>query len=88
VPIVCQTTIEFPHVVDTEYGHVRAPGPDYFDRFAELFDIETFTSEDLDDHYQVWVYENRSRYPTKWAPYRTPSPGKRHVDIVPVFTKR
>jgi SAM-dependent methyltransferase len=88
VPIVCESTIEFPHVVDTEYGHVRAPGPDYFDRFSDLFDIETFTSEDLDDHYQVWVYENRSRYPTKWAPYRTPSPGKRHVDIVPVFTKR
>jgi SAM-dependent methyltransferase len=88
VPIVCQSTIEFPHVVDTEYGHVRAPGPDYFDRFGDLFDVETYTSEDLDDHNQVWVYEDRSHYPTKWAPYRTPSPGKRHVDIVPVFTKK
>jgi len=88
VPIVCTATVEFPHAVDTEYGHVRAPGPDYFDRFSDLFDIERFTSEELDDTYQVWVYENRTRYPTKWSPYRTPSSGKRHIDIVPVFTKK
>ena len=88
VPIVCRSTVEFPRVVETEYGHVRGPGPDYFDRFRDRFDIELFTSEDLDDRNQVWVYEDRSRYPTKWAPYRTPSAGKRHVDIVPVFTKK
>jgi len=88
VPIVCRSTVEFPRVVETEYGHVRGPGPDYFDRFRDDFDIELFTSEDLDDRNQVWVYENRTRYPTKWAPYRTPSAGKRHVDIVPVFTPR
>lgn len=86
VPIVCPSTVEFPRVVETEYGHVRGPGPDYFDRFRDLFDVELFTSEDLDDTNQVWVYENRSRYPTKWAPYRIPSPGRRHVDIVPVLT--
>jgi SAM-dependent methyltransferase len=88
VPIVGDTTVEYPHPVATEHLHVRAPGPDYIDRFADLFDIERFTSEDLDDTYQVWVYENRTRYPTKWAPYRIPSTGTRHVDIVPVFTKK
>lgn len=88
VPIVCRSTVEFPRVVETEYGHVRGPGPDYFDRFRDLFDVELFTSEDLDDVNQVWVYENRTRYPTKWAPYRTPSAGKRHLDIVPVLTPR
>jgi SAM-dependent methyltransferase len=88
VPIVCDATVEFPERVATEYGHVRAPGPDYFDRFRDLFDIECFSSEDLDDTYQVWVYENRTRYPTKWAPYRTPSAGKRHPDLVPVLTKK
>jgi hypothetical protein len=88
VPIVCDATVEFPERVETEYGHVRGPGPDYFDRFEGMFDIERFTSEDLDDRNQVWVYENRTRYPTKWAPYRTPSSGKRHLDIVPIFTKK
>lgn len=88
VPIVCRSTVEFPRAVETEYGHVRGPGPDYFDRFTDVFDLETFTSADLDDRYQVWVYENRTRYPTKWAPYRTPSAGRRHLDIVPVFTPK
>ena len=88
VPIVCESTVEFPTRVETEYGHVRAPGPEYAQRFADLFDIEIFTSADLDDTYQVWVYEDRTKYPTEWAPYRTPSPGTRHLDIVPVFTKK
>jgi SAM-dependent methyltransferase len=88
VPIVVERTVEFPEVVETEYGHVRAPGPDYFDRFADLFDVDRYTSDDLDDTHQVWVYENRSRYPTTWAPYRTPSAGRRHRDIVPILTKR
>ncbi len=85
VPIVVEHTVEFPERVETEFGHVRAPGPDYTDRFADLFEIELFTSAELDQRKQVWVYENRSRYPTKFAPYRTPTQGKRHVDIVPVL---
>jgi len=85
VPIVVERTVEFPERVDTEYGHVRAPGPDYFDRFADLFEIELFTSPELDQRKQVWVYENRSHYPSKFAPYRTPSAGKRHIDIVPIL---
>lgn len=85
VPIVVEATVEFPGQVDTEYGHVRAPGPDYFERFADLFEIEYFTSPELDQSAQPWVYENRSRYPTRWAPYRTPTPGRRHIDIVPVL---
>jgi SAM-dependent methyltransferase len=87
VPIVCEQTVEFPEVVPTEWGHVRAPGPDYFDRF-EGFEIERFTSADLDDRHQVWVYEDRSRWPNPEVPYRTPSPGTRHIDIVPVFHRR
>jgi len=88
VPIVCSRTVEFPRMVDTEYGHVRAPGPDYFDRFEDLFEIERFTSEDVDQDAQVWVYEDRSNYPSRFAPYRTPSPGRRHLDLVPVLRPR
>ena len=88
VPIVCEKTVEYPEAVDTEFGHVRGPGPDYFDRFADLFDIELFTSADVDQSIQPWVYENRSKYPTTSAPYRTASPGRRHIDIVPVMFNR
>lgn len=88
VPIVCEQTVEYPEAVDTEFGHVRGPGPDYFDRFTDLFDIELITSADVDQSIQPWVYENRSRYPTASAPYRTASAGRRHVDIVPVMSKQ
>lgn len=88
VPIVCERTVEYPEAVDTEFGHVRGPGPDYFDRFSGLFDIELFTSADVDQSVQPWVYEDRSKYPTPAAPYRTASAGRRHQDIVPVMHKR
>ena len=88
VPIVVEHTVEYPQRMEIEYGHVRAPGPDYFDRFEEWFDVELFTSPELDQRKQVWVYENRSRYPSKFAPYRTPTDGRRHIDIVPVMHKK
>ena len=87
VPIVCEETVEYPEMVMTEFGHIRAPGPEYFDQFADLFDIDTYSSADVDQSIQPWVYEDRSGYPSKWAPYRTPSPGKRHTDIVPVLKR-
>jgi SAM-dependent methyltransferase len=87
VPIVCEETVEYPEVVMTEFGHVRGPGPEYFDRFEDLFEIELFTSADVSDEIQPWIFEDRSRYPTKWAPYRTPSTGKRHADVVPVLKR-
>ena len=87
VPIVCEKTVEYPQPVATEFGHVRGPGPDYFDRFGDLFDIELYTSADVDQSIQPWVYEHRSSYPTASAPYRTPSVGRRHTDIVPVMRR-
>ena len=36
VPIVCEQTVEYPEPVASEAGHVRAPGPDYFERFSCL----------------------------------------------------
>lgn len=85
VPIVGLTTIEYPEAIASEDYHVRGPGPDYYDRYWSHFSrVELFSSHDFDEKYQTWVYEDRSRYPTAWCPYRQPTLGARHVDIVPV----
>ena len=87
VPMVCAQTVEYPVPVESEAGHVRAPGPDYFDRFAEFDAVEVFRSRDFGDEPQVYVVEDRSRYPNRHAPYRTPTAGRRHEDMVPVCLK-
>ena len=85
VPLVGERTIEYPCPVATEFGHVRAPGYDYYERYKSHFStISTFSSEDFDERYQVFVYEDRSRYPTKSCPYRVPSHGAAHRDVVPI----
>lgn len=85
VPLVGEVTIEYPAPVVTESGHVRAPGYDYYERYQEFFsNVKTFSSEDFDERYQLYVYEDRSRYPTMACPYRVPSQGARHRDVVPV----
>ena len=88
VPIVCERTVEYPFAVESEAGHVRAPGPDYFERFAEFDAVEVFRSRDFGEEPQVYVVEDRTRYPNRYAPYCTPSPGRRHEDMVPVCRKR
>jgi SAM-dependent methyltransferase len=84
VPMVCAETVEYPVPVESEAGHVRAPGPDYFERFADFGAVEVFRSRDFGDEPQVYVVEDRTRYPNRYAPYRTPTPGHRHEDMVPV----
>lgn len=87
VPIVADKTIEYPEPGTREAGHVRAPGPDYFERYLRHFrSVETFDSADFPWEYQVFVYEDR----TEWArsmPWRSAAVGDRHVDIVPVCYK-
>jgi SAM-dependent methyltransferase len=87
VPIVCEATVEYPRPVASEAGHVRAPGPDYFERFTEFETVEVFRSADFGEEPQVYVVEDRTRYPNRHAPFRTPSPGRRHEDMVPVCWK-
>ena len=84
VPLVGEVTIEYPAPVATEYGFVRAPGYDYYERYLTYFSsVRTFSSEDFDERYQPYVYEDRSRYSTKACPYRVSSRGARHRDEVP-----
>jgi hypothetical protein len=78
-------TIEYPERSLTEEGHVRAPGPDYFDRYREVFPrVEVWKSSDAPDAFQTWLHEDRTRFPNERCPYRPPQAGDRHEDYVPV----
>jgi hypothetical protein len=66
---------------------VRAPGLDYFDRYRQIFPTVTvFRSSDFPDHYQTYLYEDRSHYPTSTSPLRSPDFEHRYEDYVPVCT--
>jgi SAM-dependent methyltransferase len=83
VPIVSITTIEYPQA--HEYGHFRAPGPDYFRKYEKYFPkIKLFSSNDFPGQYQLFIYEDRTVWPTKDRPLAHPMAGEKHVDIVPV----
>lgn len=85
VPIVAVKTIEYPEPNPEECGHVRAPGPDYFERYAEYFSkVEVFCSSDFPKEYQLFNYEDRSNWPTEKMPRRKAMAGDRHLDYVPV----
>ena len=85
VPLVAEKTIEYSEPNPNEFYHVRAPGFDYFERYKRYFSkIDTISSDSLPDRYQLFVYEDRSQWPTKGCPLRTPMQGERHIDIVPV----
>ena len=88
VPIVAHRTIEYPHSVPTEFNHVRAPGPDYFDRFKPHFrSMALHRSSDFGGRYQTWLREDRSTWPTSNFPFRQPMMGNKHADVMPVCFK-
>ena len=64
---------------------MRAPGLDYFDRYTRHFSrVEKFGSDPWPAKHQVFIYEDRTQYPTKECPLRPSMPGEKHTDIVPV----
>jgi len=85
VPVICTETIEYPEANPREEGHVRAPGSDYFERYKQCFSkVEIFASDLFPAKYQLFVYENRSAWPTKDWPLRQPMQGEKHPEYVPV----
>ena len=85
VPLVAETTIEYPEPNPYEEYHVRAPGFDYFDRYEPFFKkIDKISSDSLPDKYQLYLYEDRSGWPTKKCPLRPTMHGSKYLDIVPV----
>jgi SAM-dependent methyltransferase len=60
VPIVAERTIEYSEPNPLESMHVRAPGPDYFDRYREFFGrVEIIDSGRFDARYQPFTVELR-----------------------------
>jgi SAM-dependent methyltransferase len=89
VPVVCTKTIEYAEANPSEAGHVRAPGLDYFEKYRKVFDrVEIYSSDSFPEKYQLFVYEDRTAWPTKECPLRPPMQGTRHSDFVPVCFNR
>jgi SAM-dependent methyltransferase len=85
VPIVATKTVEYPEANPNEANHCRAPGLDYFKKYEQNFSIvKTFKSDNFPEQYQLFIYEDRSQWPTKECPLRPPMAGKKHLDVVPV----
>jgi SAM-dependent methyltransferase len=85
VSVVCEETIEYSEPNPYEFYHVRASGMDYYKRYEGHFaKVETMSSDSLPDEYQLFIYEDRSVWPTKECPLRPSMPGERHINIVPV----
>lgn len=85
VPIVAEKTVEYPEANPSDHFHVRAPGLDYFDRYSGAFaSIEIITSEDLPAENQVFIFEDRSVYPSEKVPLRPGMSGLKHEEMVPI----
>ena len=89
VPVVSPRTIDYPGPNPHEFGHVRAPGLDYFDRYRTHFSkVDVWQSGDFDEKFQLYTYENRTGFPNSTAPHRVPMEGTKHADYVPVCFKK
>jgi SAM-dependent methyltransferase len=85
VPVICEKTIEYRNANPHEAWHIRAPGLDYFERYKPYFSkVEVRTSASLPEQFQLFVYEDRTVWPTRECPLRPPMRGERHIDFVPI----
>lgn len=85
VPLIAEKTIEYSGPNPNEAYHVRAPGFDYYERYKHCFSrVDMFNSDAFPAKYQLYVYEDRSQWPTKECPLRPAMQGKKHIDVVPV----
>lgn len=83
VPIIATKTVEYNKPRPSEAMHVRAPGPDYYERYHQFFSrVTLYYSGSFPSNYQTYLYADR----TKWqdtVPERAME-GYKHSDIVPV----
>jgi SAM-dependent methyltransferase len=86
VPIVALNTIEYPKPNRFEArSDVRAPGMDYFERYKRHFArVDIYSSESFPEKYQLYIFEDRTVWPTKEWPLCLAMHGKKHLDFVPV----
>lgn len=89
VPIVNTFTVEYATPNRFEDFHVRAPGPDFYDRYEKVFpSVERFRSGQFPDRHQVHLIEDRSVFPSERFADRHGSDAERHEDIVAVAFKQ
>lgn len=87
VPITGAKTVEYPESNPHEAEHVRAPGSDYYEKYSSYFTkIENFDSQSFSEDYQLFLYEDRSKWPDT-MPFRPTVEGEKHVETVPVCYK-
>ena len=85
VPIIGAKTVEYPYPSPAEAFHVRAPGVDYFDRYAAAFNhVEVKSSQDYPASFQLYIYEDRASFSQETMPFRPVVEGYRHLDYVPI----
>lgn len=85
VPLVAEKTIEYPEPNPNDGYHTRAPGFDYFERFNRHFSkVEKYSSDVFPTKHQVYIYEDRTKWPIKECPLRPSMEGDKHVIIIPV----
>jgi len=89
VLIINKKTIEYPEPNPHEHFHVRCPGQDYYEKYKMFFaDVKLYSSADFDEKYQLYIYEDRTKWPAT-IPLRPYVSGVRHIDLVPVcFNKK
>jgi hypothetical protein len=85
ISLASPRTIEYSAPNPYESGHVRSCGMDYFERYEPYFrEVRRLSSELFPARYQLFVYEDRTLWPSKTSPLRPPMPGEKHLDVVPV----
>lgn len=85
VPIYAEKTVEFSEPDPNEFGHVRAPGLDYFDRYMGHFSkVEKFDSGSQPEKYQVFVYQEDGRPSIGEHLSGASVGGRKRSDVVPV----
>lgn len=85
VPIYSEKTVEFSVPDPHEFGHVRAPGLDYFDRYERYFaKVERFDSGSKPEKYQVFIYRDNSHLSKTEYPWPSPMQCEKLTDVVPV----
>ena len=88
VPIVNRRTAEYESPNRFEDFHVRAPGPDFYDRYIGPFvEVVRYRSSDFSSVYQLFLLEDRTCFPSDRFPNRDHWEGGAHEDIMAVAMK-
>ena len=83
VPIYSEKTVEFSEPDPHEFGHVRASGLDYFDRYERYFaKVERFDSGSQPEKYQVFIYRDNSHLSKTEYPWPSPMQCEKLTDVV------